>query len=85
MPTTLDATAENERVAKQIRLETRSNPRSPYAGKFVGLVNGQIVVIAATLSEASDRLTELEPDHTRCYCVDTNADYDRIDEIWGDL
>src|SRR5947208_5815164 len=38
----------NEQLARQINEEARSDPHSPYAGKFVGIANGQVIVVADT-------------------------------------
>ena len=74
---------QNRQVAERINKEARSNPNSPYANKFVGLVNGQVVVIADNLDELGRRLDEIEPDPLKCFGVEASADYDRIEEIWG--
>jgi hypothetical protein len=75
-------TLANEQLARQINREARSNPKSPYAGKFVGIANGQIVVVADSLREVTERLRQIEADPTKCYCIEANADYDRVEEIW---
>jgi hypothetical protein len=72
----------NERLARQINHEARRNPQSPYAGKLVGIANGQVVVVADTWREVADRLRQVEPDPARCRCIEASADYDRVEEIW---
>jgi hypothetical protein len=72
----------NERLARQINQEARHDPNSPYAGKLVGIANGQVVVVADSWREVADRLRQVEPDPAKCYCVDASADYERIEEIW---
>ena len=42
-PTVLEI---NRALAERINQEARDNPHSPYAGKFVGLANGQVVATA---------------------------------------
>jgi hypoxanthine-guanine phosphoribosyltransferase len=74
----------NAELAKQINREARANPNSPYANKFVGIVNGKVVVVADTLRQADLSLDAVESDPTKCYIVDASADYDAIQEIWGD-
>jgi hypothetical protein len=74
--------AANERLARQINQEARPNPQSPYAGKLVGIANGQVVVIADSWREVAERLRQVEPDPTKCYCIDASADYERVEEIW---
>ena len=36
----------NRELARKINQEARQNPQSAYAHKFVGIANGQVVVIA---------------------------------------
>jgi len=75
----------NEELARQINQSARQNPNSPYAGKLVGIANGQIVVVADTWREVADRLRQVEPDPARCRCIEASADYDRVEEIWEEL
>ena len=72
----------NEQVVRQINRQARQDPQSPYAGKLVGIANGQIVVVADTWREVVDRLREVEPDPAKCRCIEASADYDRVEEIW---
>ena len=71
----------NERLAKKVRQEGQADPKSPYANRFVGLVNGEVVVIADTLTEVTRRLRKIEPDNSRRFIVDVAADYDRVYEV----
>ena len=75
-------TSVNERLARQINQEARQDPQSPYAGKFVGIANGKVVVVADTWREVAERLRQVEPDPARCRCIEASADYDRVVEIW---
>ena len=75
-------TSANERLARQINQEARQDPGSPYAGKLVGIADGKVVVVADTWQEVVDRLRQVEPDPTRCRCIEASADYDRVEEIW---
>jgi len=72
----------NEQLARQINQQARQDPKSPYAGKLVGIANGQVVVVADTWREVADRLRQVEPDPSRCRCIEASADYDRLEEIW---
>ena len=72
----------NERLARQINHEARQDPKSPYAGKLVGIAHGQVVVMADSWREVMQRLSQVEPDPTQCYCIEASADYDRVEEIW---
>jgi hypothetical protein len=75
--------AANEKLARQINCEARQDPKSPYAGKLVGIANGQVVVVADTWREVAERLIQVEPDSAKCFCIEASADYERLDEIWG--
>ena len=74
---------ENEALARQINDEARANPQSPFAGKFVGIANGKVVVVADNWRDVSARLRQIEPDPLRCYCLEASADYDAVREIWS--
>ncbi len=73
----------NAELADKIYREARSNPHSPYAGKFVGIADGQVVVVADSLDEMMDRLEQIEPDAPRTFSVDTTQDDNEVMEIWG--
>ena len=73
----------NHELAEQINQEARQNPDSPYAGKFVGIANGQVIVVADTLREAIQRLRQAEPDPSKCCCIEASYDYDQIHDIWA--
>lgn len=72
----------NERLARQINQDARRDPQSPYAGKRVGIANGQVVVVADTWQEVVARLRQVEPDASKCFCIDASADYERVEDIW---
>jgi hypothetical protein len=73
----------NEQLARQINQEARQDQNSPYAGKLVGIANGRVIVVADTWREVVERLRQVEPDPTKCYCIEASADYERVEEIWG--
>ena len=75
--------AANQRIAQKINQEARQDPHSPYAGKFVGIANGHVIVVADTWREVVDRLRQVEPDPSKCYGLEASADYQRVDEIWN--
>ncbi len=72
-------------LARSINREARQDPTSPYAGKFVGIANGCVVVVADTSREVLRRLKEVEPDPKKCCCIECSADYETVQEIWGVL
>jgi hypothetical protein len=69
-------------TATRINEEARTNPDSQYADKFVGIANGQIVVVADTLDAVSRRLRQSEPDPSKCFIVEASRDYSIVEEIW---
>lgn len=74
---------QNEELARQINREARANPNSPYAGKWVGLLNGQVVIVADTVDEVINKLRQMEPDRFKGMVFDASADYDTPQEFWG--
>ncbi|HEY7424875.1 MAG TPA: hypothetical protein VH682_11655, partial [Gemmataceae bacterium] len=72
----------NEELARRINEEARKNPHSPYANKFVGIANGQVVVVADDPDEMSRLLRQIEPDPRKCFGVEASRDYDEVEEIW---
>lgn len=76
-------TKENERLARRINREARTDPQSPYVGKFVGIANGRVVVVADNWDDLSIRLRAIEPDPKRCWCIEASADYEGVHEIWS--
>ena len=73
----------NEELARKINEEARRNPQSPYANKFVGIANGQVVVAADVLDEMDRQLRQIEPDPTKCFGVEASRDYTGVHEIWS--
>src|SRR5437879_396581 len=65
----------NRDLAIQINQEALKNPQSPYANKFVGIANGQVVVVADDVDTACRRLEEIEPDQSRCFVIEASRDY----------
>ena len=73
----------NRDLARRINAETRSNPQSPYANKFVGIANGKVVVVADDLDELVRQLRQAEPDPKKCFGVEASRDYTEVHEIWS--
>src|SRR5258708_40073426 len=69
--------------ARRINAEARSNPQSPYAGKCVGIANGQVVIVADDLDEVVRRLRQIEPNPDNSFFVEASRDYDEVHAIWG--
>ncbi len=73
----------NRELARRINEEARSNPQSSYANKFVGIANGQVVVVADAPAELARRLRQIEPDPTKTFWIEASRDYSIVEEIWG--
>jgi hypothetical protein len=71
----------NRELARTINEEALRNPQSPYAGKFVGIANGQVVV-ADDLDEMARRLRQIEPDPRLTFCLEAGRDYHEVEAIW---
>lgn len=71
----------NRELARSINEEARSNPQSHYANKCVGIVNGQVAVVADDLDEVVRRLRQMEPDPRKCFFVEASRDYNEVQEI----
>jgi len=80
---TLEEEREQARkLGRQINHDARSNVDSPYAGKVVGILRGEVVMVADTSDEVAEALERLEPDPQRRYFIDASADYDAPHTIW---
>lgn len=82
MPPVAEITELNQNLADRINQEARSNPESPYAGKFVGIVNGQVVAVADSLREAVRLVRQAESDPDRACVIEASRDYSVVEEIW---
>ena len=72
----------NRELADKLADEGRGNPQSVYAGKFVGIANGQVVVVANDWDELDRRLRQVEPDPSKTFGVEVGRDYNAAEEIW---
>jgi hypothetical protein len=72
----------NSELAEQINQEARANPASPYAGKYVGIANGQVVAVAETLTDVLRVVRQTEPDPARTFFIQASRDYSVVEYIW---
>ncbi len=72
----------NRELAEKINEEARRNPQSQYVNKWVGIANGQVVVVADQSDEVFTRLRQIEPDPRKCFMVEASRDYTEVHEIW---
>jgi hypothetical protein len=82
MTTATSVSQANRALADLINQEARDNPLSPYAGKFVGITNGQVVVTADNLEEAIRLLLAVEPDRQKTFCFEAGIDYSEVQFVW---
>ena len=73
----------NRELARRLIEEGRNNPQSAYAGKFVGIANGQVVAVADNWDQVARQLRQVEPDPSKTFGVEVGRDYDVVQEIWG--
>jgi len=69
-------------MARTVSREARENPVSPYARKYVGILDGKVVVIADSPEDGLQQLRKLSPDPARGILVDASVDYDAEHEVW---
>jgi hypothetical protein len=69
-------------ATRQINLEARRDPSSPYTGKFVGIANGRVVVVADNLDDVAAQLRSVEPDPSKTFCIEASLDYDAVQDVW---
>ena len=83
MSTSLAVSDLNRELARKINEEARNDPQSPFAGKFVGIVNGQVMAVAGDLDELVQRLHQVETDPRAALCLEVGLDYNEVQEIWA--
>jgi len=81
MPDLESIVMQNEQLFRQINQEALANPQSPYAGKYVGIANGQVVAAATSASAVVKALQQAEPDTSRTMIFEASIDYDRIQYV----
>jgi len=81
MSTTKSLKEINLELAEKLAREGKNNPQAPYYGKFIGIANGKIVVVADSWEELDRQLPLIEPDPTRTAVVDVGYDPDRVHPV----
>lgn len=69
-------------LARRVSREARANPASPYARKYVGILDGSVVVIADSADEGPRELRKIAPDRGQGLVVDTSVDYDAVHSVY---
>jgi hypothetical protein len=70
-------------LARSVSREARADPNSPYAGKYIGILDGEVVVIADSPEDGLRELRKFGADPNEGLLVDTSVDHDVLHEIWG--
>jgi hypothetical protein len=83
MPLATPVFEANQELAFRINQEARANPQSPYAGKYVGLANGEVVVVTDDFESMISKLRQIEPDPRKCYGLEASEDLTKVHEIWS--
>ncbi len=71
----------NRDLGDKLIEEAKRDPQSPYMWKFVGIANGQIVVVADDLDEVCRRLEDVESDPQKTFCLQIGPDYEKVYEV----
>lgn len=73
----------NRRIGYAINAEALRDPNSPYAGKFLGIVDGNVAIVADSLNELGDELRRIGAKPGEAFCIEAGRDYDKVEYIWG--
>jgi hypothetical protein len=71
----------NHELADKLAIEADKTPAA-FPGKFVGIANGQMVVVTDDLDELGRQLEQAEPDASRTFWFELGRDYSEVHEIW---
>ena len=83
MPEFVTVQERNRELARRINAEALADPNSPYAGKFVGIANGQVISAGDDLDEVYRSVRAVEQDPQRAFFVKAGVDYDKVQYIWS--
>jgi hypothetical protein len=75
----------NRELARQINEEALADPGSRYAGKFVGIVRGQVAVVAENLNDLGRELRRMSAAPSDTFCLEAGHDYEAVYEIWSEI
>ena len=70
-------------LARRINRQVRTEPDSPYAGKYVGILREQVVAVGNTLGEVEAQLDALGAGPREGICLEAGADYDQTYRTWA--
>lgn len=84
MTTTKSIEEINRELGDQVYADAKRNPQK-YAGRYIGIANGEVACSGDDLSEVITGLKKKEPDTRKLFVVDTTRDLKkvlRISETW---
>lgn len=70
----------NAEFGKRLNRETRANPNSPYAGKYLVIADCEVVTVGDTLDEIHDKIEVLGLNPRETFYIQASADYET--PIW---
>ena len=62
--------------------EAQRNSQCLYAGKKIGIANGQVVVVADEWDEVDRKLEQADSNPAHTFCIDMAQDYKTVQYIW---
>ena len=77
----IDVATLNRQLANKLLDEAAQASGSPYAGKFVGIANGQVVAVADYWDELARRLRQAQPDPAKTLGLKIGRDYSEVQHI----
>lgn len=72
----------NRELGEWVLEDAKRNPQA-YAGRFVGIANGKVVIATNDLNEFARKLREVDPNTANLYGVDIAYDYSKPFMIGG--
>lgn len=72
----------NRDLAKTINEEAMRDPNSQYAGKFLGIIDGRVEVVADSLNELGTALRNMAADREATLCMQAGVDHSKAQFIW---
>ena len=75
----------NAALVEKINHEALADPHPQYAGKWVGVANGKVVVVGNTLNDVAQELKRIEPDRARARIIEASRDYSVVEYFHGVL
>jgi hypothetical protein len=73
---------QDSQLARVINREARSDPSSPYVGKFVAIAGGTVVAVGEQLDDVVAAFRQAVPDRSQGLVIEASADYEGPHEIW---